>query len=135
MFVVLDTDFYQSTYQLVPNSADNTVKFDCDLYSCDIASPYTNIPNALGIEFISYYIDLRRLTKEIITESVIYVLNNNNTKFAPSYACLTIGYLGATKLYIQLPHHLIVRSYNQMVSTMMVLSCGQKSYTLTYITI
>ena len=55
-------------------------------------------------------------------ESTLFILNNNNfffdevcyhqkegtamgTKFAPPYACLSVGYLEETKLYVQLPWH------------------------------
>ena len=64
-----------------------------------------------------------RFTKDFIIESVLFILNNNNslfdnelhhqetgtgmgTKFAPHYACLCIGYLEETKLFpVLLPNH------------------------------
>ena len=105
-----------------------TVDFDCELYSVDIVSLYTNIPHELGVEAISYYFDKyrdkipTRFTKEFILESLLFVLENNNflfdgvlyhqktgtsmgTKCAPPYANLSIGYLEETKLEPQLPRH------------------------------
>ena len=93
-----------------------------------MVSLYTNIPHKLGVEAINHYINKyrenipKRFTKEFIIESVLFVLNNNNfffdkicrrqvegtamgTKFAPPYACLCIGYLEETRLYLQLPHY------------------------------
>ena len=102
-------------------------KFDseCDLYSFDIVSLYTNINHELGIEALSYWFDKlrdlipRRLSKRFVLEACSFVLKNNNfqfdktfwhqlvgtamgTKFAPPYACLAVGYLEETKLYPQL---------------------------------
>ena len=105
-----------------------TVDFDCELYSVDIVSLYTNIPHDLGVEAVSYYVDKyrnkipTRFTKEFILESLLFVLENNNflfdgvlyhqrtgtamgTKCAPPYANLSIGYLEDTKLYPQLPRY------------------------------
>ena len=92
------------------------------LFSYDVVSLYTSIPHTLGIEAIDYWIDKRndlipaRFTKNFILESVKFILENNNflldnvmykqvsgtamgTKFAPPYACLTIGYLEETRLF------------------------------------
>ena len=102
--------------------------FECELYSVDIVSLYTNIPHTLGIEATSYYVDKfrdhipARFTKEFIIESILFVLKNNNfffdgtcrnqkegtamgAKMAPPYANLSIGYLEETKLYTELPQH------------------------------
>ncbi len=104
------------------------IDFDCDIYSVDIVSLYTNIPHDLGIEAISYYVDKfrdkipERFTKEFIIESLLFVLQNNNfvfdnvlyhqiigtamgTKCAPPYANLSVGYLEETKLEPELPKH------------------------------
>ena len=119
-FIKDDWDFIRN----IPPS----VNFECDLFSVDIVSLYTNIPHSLGVEAISYYFDKyrdkipRRFTKEFMIESTLFILNNNNfffdevcyhqkegtamgTKFAPPYACLSVGYLEETKLYVQLPWH------------------------------
>ena len=105
-----------------------TTDFECELYSVDIVSLYTNIPHELGLQAISYYIDKyrdripRRFTKEFILESIKFVLTNNNfffdgicrhqkegtamgSKMAPPYACLSIGFLEETKLYPELSRH------------------------------
>ena len=102
------------------------VDCDSDLYSFDVVSLYTNISHELGIEALSYWYDKlrdnipRRFTKEFILQSCSFVLKNNyfqfndefwhqligtamGTKFAPPYACLTMGYLEETKLYPRLP--------------------------------
>ena len=119
-FIKDDWDFIRN----IPPS----VNFECDLFSVNIVSLYTNIPHSLGVEAISYYFDKyrdkipRRCTKEFMIESTLFILNNNNfffdevcyhqkegtamgTKFAPPYACLSVGYLEETKLYVQLPWH------------------------------
>ena len=102
--------------------------FECEIYSVDIVSLYTNIPHKLGLEAVEYYIDKhrnkipKRFTKEFILESIKFVLTNNNfffdgicrhqeegtamgSKMAPPYANLSIGYLEETKLYPSLPQH------------------------------
>ena len=117
-FIKDDWDFIRN----IPPS----VNFECDLFSVDIVSLYTNIPHSLGVEAISYYFDKYRdkiprcFTKEFMIESTLFILNNNNfffdevcyhqkkgtamgIKFAPPYACLSVGYLEETKLYVQLP--------------------------------
>ena len=104
------------------------VDFDCELFSVDIVSLYTNIPHSLGTEAIDYYINKyrdkipARFTRNFIIESVLFVLTNNNfefdgifwhqkegtamgTKMAPPYSCLCMGYLEETKLYPALPAH------------------------------
>ena len=106
------------------NRLPREVDFECELYSIDIVSLYTNIPHELGIQAIEYYIDKyrdhipTRFTKEFILESIIFVLTNNNfffdgvcrhqkdgtamgSKMAPPYANLSIGFLEETKLYPQ----------------------------------
>ena len=99
---------------------------DSDLYSFDVVSLYTSISHDLGVEALSYWCDkLRgyipaRFTKEFILKACRFILTNNffqfndefwhqlvgtamGTKFAPPYACLTMGYLEETKLYPRLP--------------------------------
>ena len=106
----------------------HSLSFDCELFSVDIVSLYTNIPHDLGNEAVSYYVDKyrdkipSRFTKEFILESLMFVLKNNNflfngtlyhqktgtamgTKCAPPYANLSVGYLEETKLEPQLPRH------------------------------
>ena len=105
-------------------------KIDCDsdLYSFDVVSLYTSIGHDLGIEALSYWYDKlrdcipKRFTKEFILKSCRFILTNNyfhfnddywhqlkgtamGTKFAPPYACLTMGYLEETKLYPKLQRH------------------------------
>ena len=92
------------------------------MYSYDVVSLYTSIPHELGLTAIDYWIDARsdlipeRFSKSFILEAVKFVLENNNflfdnkmfrqisgtamgTKFAPPYACLTMGYLEETILF------------------------------------
>ena len=92
------------------------------LYSYDIISLYTSIPHSLGLKALKYWIEKRRdlvpirFSDAFIIESAKFVLENNNfmfdnklykqikgtamgTKFAPSYACLTIGFLEETRLF------------------------------------
>ena len=92
------------------------------LYSYDITSLYTSFPHCLGLEALTYWIEKRRdlipirFSNDFIIESAKFVLENNNflfdnelyrqikgtamgTKFAPSYACLTIGFLEETRLF------------------------------------
>ena len=92
------------------------------LLSYDVVGLYTSIPHNLGIEAIDYWIDKRndlipaRFTKNFILESVKFILEKNKflfdnvmykqvsgtamgTKFAPPYACLTIGCLEETRLF------------------------------------
>ena len=99
---------------------------DSDLYSFDVVSLYTSIGHQLGIEALSYWCDkLRnhipeRFTKDFIIKACHFILTNNffqfnehfwhqligtpmGTKFAPPYACLTMGYLEETRLYPRLP--------------------------------
>ena len=110
------------------NRLPRTTDFECELYSIDIVSLYTNIPHKLGLEAIEYYIDKfrdkipKRFTKQFILESIEFVLTNNNfffdgicrhqedgtamgSKMAPPYANLSIGYLEETKLYPALSRH------------------------------
>ena len=98
----------------------------CDLYSFDVVSLYSTISHELGLEALSYWYDkLRnylpeRFTKEFILKACQFILTNNyfffndkfwhqiigtamGTKFAPPYACLTMGYLEETKLYPRIP--------------------------------
>ena len=102
----------------------NSVNYDSKLITYDIVSLYTSIPHDLGIAAIRYWFNNKRylipsrFSEEFVLESCLFVLSNNNfmfdsnhyhqlkgTKFAPPYACLTIGYLEETKLYIELPFH------------------------------
>ncbi len=99
---------------------------ECDLYSFDVVSLYTNISHELGLEALSYWYDKlkihipERFTHQFIMEACSFVLKNNyfqfndefwhqligtamGTKCAPSYACLSVGYLEETKLYPKLP--------------------------------
>ena len=94
------------------------------MYSYDIESLHPSIPTELGLEAIQFCImrkrDLipQRFTTEFILESIEFILKNNNflfnskmfnqiirtamdTKCAPPYACLTIGYQEETKLFMQ----------------------------------
>ena len=110
------------------NRLPRTTNFECEIYSVDIVSLYTNIPHKLGLEAVEYYIDKhrsripKRFTKQFILESINFVLTNNNfffdgicrhqeegtamgSKMAPPYANLSIGYLEETKLYPSLPKH------------------------------
>ena len=94
--------------------------------SCDISSLYTWIPTELGIEAITYQLDKKRepipqrLKNDFIIESLKFVLKNNNilfddlqllgtamgTKCAPLFACLTVGNIEETKLFInELPKY------------------------------
>ena len=110
------------------NRLPRTTSFECEIYSVDIVSLYTNIPHKLGLEAVEYYINKhrsripKRFTKQFILESINFVLTNNNfffdgicrhqedgtamgSKMAPPYANLSIGYLEETKLYPSLPQH------------------------------
>ena len=110
------------------NKLPRTTDFDCEIYSIDIVSLYTNIPHSLGLEAVSYYVDKfrshipQRFSKEFIMDSVKFVLSNNNfffdgicrhqkegtamgSKMAVPYACLSIGYLEETKLHPLLHRH------------------------------
>ena len=101
------------------------VDYPCVLASCDVVSLYTSIPHDLGLEALSYWIDKKRnliperFTKAFILEAASFVLSNNNfqfdiymflqlvgtamgTKFAPPYACLSVGYLEETILFPRL---------------------------------
>ena len=94
----------------------------CSLYSYDVTSLYTSIPHDLGIQALKFWIHEKRdilperFTELFILESATFVLESNNfivddvmykqkkgtamgTKFAPSYACLTVGFLEETKLF------------------------------------
>ena len=105
------------------------VDYPCVLASCDVERLYTSIPHDLGLEALSYWIDKKRnliperFTKVFILEAASFVLSNNNfqfdiymflqlvgtamgTKFAPRYACLSVGYLEETILFPRsLPLH------------------------------
>ena len=97
----------------------------CDLYSFDVVSLYTSISRDLGIEALSYWYDKlrshipRRFTKDFVLQTCSFILSNNyfhfnddfwhqlkgtamGGKFAPPYACLTMGYLEETKMYPKL---------------------------------
>ena len=103
----------------------NKIDYNCELYSFDVVSLYTSISHELGIEALSYWYDKlrhhihKRFTKEFILQTCRFILSNNyfhfndefwhqlmgtamGTKFAPPYACLTMGYLEETKLYPRL---------------------------------
>ena len=98
------------------------VDYPCVLASRDVVNLYTSIPHDLGLEALSYWIDKKpnlipeRFTKAFILEAASFVLSNNNfqfdiymflqlvgtamgTKFAPPYACLSVGYLEETILF------------------------------------
>ena len=91
------------------------------LASFDVESLYTNIPHEHGIEAINYWLDKypqeiqNIFNKEFILEGIELILKNNSfyfdgtfyrqikgtamgTKFAPTYATLSIAYL-EVKLY------------------------------------
>ena len=100
-----------------------------DMISYDIVSLYTSIPHDLGEQAIRHYVNKypelipTRFSEEFIIEACLFILRNNNflfderlyhqeigtamgTKFAPPYACLSIGFLEETKLFpILLPFH------------------------------
>ena len=103
------------------NSLPLTVKEETLLASIDVESLYTNIPNELGIEAINYWLDKypqeiqNRFIKKFILEGIELILKNSSfyfdgtfyrlikgtamgTKFAPTYATLSIAYL-EVKLY------------------------------------
>ena len=90
--------------------------YQATLYSCDIESLYTSIPTNLGLKAISHWLNVKRdlipdrISSEFVLKALDFVLNNNyfiflnsmyyrksgtaiGTKWAPPYACLTIGYL------------------------------------------
>ena len=104
------------------------INSESDLYSFDVVSLYTSISHDLGIEALSYWYDKlrnhipRRFTKTFIIKACHFILTNNffqfndcfwhqligtamGTKFAPPYACLTMGYLEETRLYPRLQLH------------------------------
>ena len=97
------------------------VDYSCVLSSCDIVSLYTSVPHDLGLEALLYWIEKKRnliperFTKAFNSEPASLVLLNNNfqfdsymflqlvgTKFAPHYACLSVGYLEETILFPRL---------------------------------
>ena len=105
------------------------------LASCDVVSLYMSIPHDLGLETLSYCIDKKRnlipecLTKTLILEAASFVLSNNNIQFgiyrflqligtevhtiAPPYACLSVGYLERTILFLRLlPLHFTLTKCN-----------------------
>ena len=100
------------------------VDYPCVLARCNV-SLYTSIPHDLGLEALSYWIEKKQnlipehFTKAFILEAAPFVLSNNNfqfdsymflqlvgtamcTKFAPPYACLSVGYLEETSLFPRL---------------------------------
>ena len=106
------------------NTLPLTVKEETLIASFDVESLHTNIPHELGIEAINYWLDRypqeiqNRLSKEFILEGIELILKNNSfyfdgtfyrqikgtamgTKFAPTYATLSIAYL-EVKLYERL---------------------------------
>ena len=97
------------------------VDYSCVLASCDIVSLYTSVPHDLELEALLYWIEKKRnliperFTKAFNSEAASFVLLNNNfqfdsymflqlvgTKFAPHYACLSVGYLEETILFPRL---------------------------------
>ena len=99
------------------------VDYPCILASCDVASLYTSMRHDFGLEALSYWIGKKqnfipeRFTKTFILETASFVYSNNNfkfdsymflqlvgnamdTKFAPPYACLSVGYLEETILFL-----------------------------------
>ena len=110
------------------NTLPLTVKEETLLASFDVESLYTNIPHELGIEAIKYWLDKypqeiqNRFSKEFILEGIELILKNNSfyfdgtfyrqikgtamgTKFAPTYATLSIAYL-EVKLYEKSKHEI-----------------------------
>ncbi len=88
-------------------------------------SLYTSIPHNLGLQAIASWIDkskdliTERFHRDFILDSTKFMLENNNfmldtimyhktkgtamgTKFAPRYACLSIGFLEKKKLFTQI---------------------------------
>ena len=102
------------------------VHYPCVLTSCDVVNLCTSIPHDLGLVALSYWIDKKRnlipehFTKGFILEAASFVLSNNNfpfdsymflhiflfftdmgIKFAPSCACLRVGSLEETILFLR----------------------------------
>ena len=109
------TSYLRDTTDFLNNIPENVPK-DTILVSFDIESLYSNIPHALGLEAVDYWLEKYpetlnpRFTKKIILDGIKLILENNifcfndtyfkqekgtamGTKFAPVYATLTIGYL------------------------------------------
>ena len=109
------TSYLRDTTDFLNNIPENVPK-DTILVSFDIDSLYSNIPHALGLEAVDYWLEKYpetlnpRFTKEFILDGIKLILENNifcfndtyfkqvkgtamGTKFAPVYATLTIGYL------------------------------------------
>ena len=109
------TSYLRDTTDFLNNIPENVPK-DTILVSFDIESLYSNIPHALGLEAVDYWLEKYpetlnpRFTKEFILDGIKLILENNifcfndtyfkqekgtamGTKFAPVYATLTIGYL------------------------------------------
>ena len=103
------------------NALPEQVEEETLLASFDVESLYSNIPHELGIEAIKYWLEKHpqeipnRFSKDFILEGIELILKNNSfyfdgtyyrqvkgtamgTKFAPTYATLTIAYL-EIKLY------------------------------------
>ena len=101
------------------------VDYPSVLAGCDVVNLCTSISHDLGLEALSYWIDKKRdlipkrFTKAFILEAASFVLSNNSfqfdsymflqlvgtpmgTKFAPPYACLSVGYLEETILFPRL---------------------------------
>ena len=80
------------------------------------------MPHELRLQALDFWIDKRRdlipqrFSKAFIIESAKFIIENNNfifdtvlykqlkgtamgTKFAPSYTCVTVEYLGETRLF------------------------------------
>ena len=106
------TSYLRDTTDFLNNIPENVPK-DTILASFDIESLYSNIPHALGLEAIDYWLEKYpetlnpRFTKEFILDGIKLILENNifcfndtyfkqekgtamGTKFAPVYATQTI---------------------------------------------
>ena len=125
-----DWDFLRKLPRKIPD--------DCDIYTCDITSLYTNINHELGLKALSFWVNkLRhlipvRFTTEFILDSASFILKNNyfafnnviyqqmigtamGTIFAPPYACLSVGFLEVTKMYPQFILH-IPQPYTDLIT-------------------
>ena len=93
-----------------------TVHSNCLIYTVDIESLYTNIPNSLGLTAIEYWLSkfptFTEYPSNFIISSIKFILENNffsynkviykqlngvamGSNFAPKYANLVVGYIEA----------------------------------------
>ncbi|XP_065650904.1 uncharacterized protein LOC136079116 [Hydra vulgaris] len=116
------TTYIKDDWHFIRVLPNNMEYQNTTLYSVDISNLYTSISHELGLEAIKFWISkLRddipiRFSEAFILESVNFILKNNNftfnneffnqligtsveTKMAPPYACLVVGYLEKVKLF------------------------------------